>query len=126
MIRILLIDENDLDRQLLVERLCRNHYEVYGLAEHHALASAIATIRPHVILLDLKDMQSYDWLNQIQQQQAWLHVPIVVLSPFAFQADLQTAIRLGASRYLVKPVDFQDLEQVLREEVQHSVTRDLE
>lgn len=73
-------------------------------------------------MLDLKlpGIDGYTLLEQIQQSD-WQHLPVIVVSAFAFKADRERALNLGARRYLVKPVNLNELKQAIQEEL-HNLT----
>lgn len=117
--RILLVEDNEASRQLMSDYLEYYGYKVMGLANGALFAPAMAQFCPHLVLLDLKlpDVDGYSLLQQRQWQTDWLKVPVVVISAFAFQADQQRALKLGACQYLVKPVSLTQLKQVIRHEL---------
>jgi len=119
--RILLVEDNDINRQMLNDYLVFFGYQVLALADGSSFFQALADFHPHLILLDLKlpVVDGYTLLQQIQQGTDWRHIPVVVVSAFAFKADQQRALKLGASRYLVKPVNLTDLKQTVEEEFRH-------
>ena len=117
--RILLLEDNDINRQLLSEYLIYLGYQVLGLADGCNLFQALSDFQPQLILLDLKlpGIDGYTILEQIQQSSDWHQVPVIVVSAFAFSADQQRAINLGARRYFVKPVKLPQLKQAIQEEL---------
>ncbi|MBD2022809.1 response regulator [Leptolyngbya sp. FACHB-36] len=116
---ILLIEDNDISRQLMSEYLKYCGYNVLELPGGSAFETSIAAFQPDLILLDLKlpDVDGFTLLQQVQQHPEWLHIPIIVVSAFAFQSDQQRALSLGARRYLVKPVKLVQLERSIQEEL---------
>jgi two-component system cell cycle response regulator DivK len=116
--RILLVEDNDVNRQMLEDYLVYCKYQVFGLAGGSGFFQALADFQPHLILLDLKlpDIDGYTLLQQIRQKTDWQHIPVIVVSAFAFRADQQRALSLGANRYLVKPVNITDLQQAIEDE----------
>ena len=116
--RILLVEDNDVNRQMLHDYLVYCGYHVFGLAGGYGFFQALADFQPHLILLDLKlpDIDGYTLLQQIKQKNDWRQLPVIVVSAFAFRADQQRALSLGASRYLVKPVNITDLKQAIENE----------
>lgn len=118
-IRILLIEDNDINRQLMTDYLKYCGYEVLSLPRGGTFAAAMSQFKPHLVLLDLKlpDVDGYTLLQQIQQKPEWLKIPVIVVSAYAFQSDQQRALSLGARRYLVKPVKLPELLQAISEEL---------
>jgi two-component system cell cycle response regulator DivK len=117
--RILLVEDNEASRQLMGDYLEHYGYKVMGLANGALFGSAMTQFRPHLVLLDLKlpDVDGYSLLQQRQWHVDWLKVPVIVISAFAFQADQQRALKLGASRYLVKPVSLKQVKQAILQEL---------
>ena len=105
-IRILLVEDNDISRQLMSDYLKHCGYSIHSLAGGATFTQAMAQFQPHLVLLDLKlpDIDGFTLLAQAQQTSEWSSTPIVVISAFAFQADRVRALNLGARQYLVKPV----------------------
>ncbi len=118
-IRILLVEDNDVNRQLMTDYLKYFGYHVLSLPRGEAFATAMVQFEPHLILLDLKlpDVDGYTLLQQVQQRQEWIQTPIIVVSAYAFHADRQRALNLGARRYLVKPVKLAELMAAITEEL---------
>ncbi len=116
--RILLVEDNDVNRQMFHDYLVYCGYHVFALAGGSCFFQALADFQPHLILLDLKlpDVDGYTLLQQIKQKNDLRHIPVIVVSAFAFRTDQQRALRLGASRYIVKPVNINDLKQAIEDE----------
>ena len=117
--RILLVENNDLNRQLLEEYLVSYQYQVLSVSGVSGFFQALAEFQPHLILLDLKlpDIDGYTLLAQIQQRTDWQHIPVIAVSTLAFAADEQRAFDLGVCRYFVKPVKLSDLRQAIHDEM---------
>lgn len=117
--RILLVEDNDINRLLLGEYLGYLGYQVLELPDGSNFFSALFDFQPHLVLLDLKlpGIDGYTLLQQLQQKPEWQHVPVIVVSAYAFQCEQQRALDLGARRYFVKPVNLPLLQQAIQEEV---------
>jgi CheY-like chemotaxis protein len=117
--RVLVVEDNEASRQLMSDYLEYYGYKVLTLAKGASFSGAMAQFRPHLVLLDLKlpDVDGYTLLQQRQWSPEWLKVPVIVISAFAFQADQQRALKLGASQYLVKPVSLTQLKQAIHREL---------
>lgn len=120
-IRILLIEDNDISRQLMSDFLGHCGYCVRVLSSGSTFAQAMTQFRPHLVLLDLKlpGVDGFSLLEQVQQSSEWSKIPIVVVSAFAFQSDRQRALSLGARQYLVKPVMLPQIQQAISEELKY-------
>ncbi len=111
--RILLVEDNEASRHLMSDYLEHYGYRVMALAKGALFAQTMQQFRPDLVLLDLK-LPDVDGFTLLQQRSSdFLDVPIIVISAFAFQADQQRALELGASQYLVKPVSLTQLKQVI-------------
>ncbi|WP_392536029.1 response regulator [Nostoc sp. C117] len=116
--RILLIEDHDLNRMLLSDYLIYCGYDVQSLSEGSAFFSTIEKFQPDLMLLDLKlpDIDGYSLLKEVQQKPDLSKIPIIVVSAFAFKADQELALSLGARRYFVKPLKLKDLILTIEEE----------
>lgn len=117
--RILLIEDNDMNRMLLSDYLAYFNYDVIGLPEASEFFSTVEQFKPELILLDLKlpDIDGYSILRQIKQKPKYSKIPVIVVSAFAFKADQDKAMKLGACRYFVKPVNLNELVAAIEEEL---------
>jgi len=72
---------------------------------------------PCMVLLDLKmpRVTGFDVLNWIRRQPEAKHLPVVVLSGSELQDDIRQAYAAGANSYLVKPLGFEALVQMVRQ-----------
>ncbi|NWF58401.1 MAG: response regulator [Fischerella sp.] len=117
--RILLIEDNDINRMLLSDYLSYYRYEVQALPEGANFFATIDKFQPDLILLDLKlpDIDGYSLLEKIQQETNLSCIPVFVVSAFAFKSDQERAMKLGARRYFVKPVNLTELILAIEEEL---------
>jgi len=112
---ILLIDDNpmdvDLTRRAFIRRKVINPIEVAqdgeAALEYLNLWEAGSPL-PVVILLDinLPKVNGLEVLSRFKASPYSQKVPIIVLTSSAEDRDIQTAYKLGANSYIVKPVDF--------------------
>lgn len=118
-LHILLIEDNDVNRLLMRDFLVHWGHHVVDLGGAANLFETLEKNQPDVILLDLKleDMDGFQLLEQLQHNPNFQHIPIIVVSGLAFEADKKRALALGARRYLVKPINLNYLKLVLHEEV---------
>jgi two-component system cell cycle response regulator DivK len=117
--RILLVEDNDINRQLVMDYLIFSGYEVRAVPSGEGFAQAMAEFQPNLVLLDLKlpGVSGYELLAQIQQRPDWQRIPVIVVSAYAFRVDQQRALDLGARQYLVKPIRLPDLLEAIAQEL---------
>lgn len=117
--RILLVEDNDVNRMLLRDYLNYCKYNVQDLPDGYAFFPTICQFQPDLILLDLKlpGIDGYSLLESIKQKPNLSNIPIIIVSGFAFKADRERAMVLGASRYFVKPLNLTDLVIAIEEEL---------
>ena len=120
--------EDDPNDTLLLEHACRKAGVVFDLRAVSDGDQAIAYLRgindfsdrakyplPHLILLDLKmpRVSGFDVLTWLREN-ALNGVPVVVLTSSNHDADVKRAYDLGAKSYLVKPVGFEALVELVK------------
>lgn len=117
--RILIVEDNSLNRQMLEDYLVFCGYQVLSLANGENFFEEIAQFQPHLILLDLKlpGIDGYTLLAQLKAKPTCQHIPVIIVSAFAFRVDRQKAFSLGACRYFIKPVDLTDLKIAIYDEL---------
>ncbi len=118
--RILLVEDSKHDVELTMVALeeCHlaNHVDVAGdgaealdyLYRRGAFAGRKDEL-PVVVLLDLKmpKVDGLEVLRQMKSDPALKHIPVVMLTSSREERDLVQSYKLGANAYVVKPVDFQ-------------------
>jgi two-component system response regulator len=74
-------------------------------------------MKPKVILLDMKlpEVDGVEILLQIKGDPGLLTVPVVMLTSSNQEWDIAESYRLGVNSYIVKPVDFEEFADVIRE-----------
>ena len=121
--------EDDPNDTLLFEHACKKAGIVFDLQAVSDGDQAIAYLRgvndfsdrakhplPRLILLDLKmpRVSGFDVLTWLRSENALNQVPVVVLTSSNHDADVKRAYDLGAKSYLVKPVGFEALVELVK------------
>jgi adenylate cyclase len=105
--RILIVDDNETNRDILVTRLNGHGYELLQAADgEEALASARATL-PDLILLDIMmpKIDGIEVCRQLKSDPALPFMPIILVTAKADSKDVVAGLDAGADEYLTKPVD---------------------
>lgn len=111
MARILLVEDNEMNRDSLSRLLMRRGHEVI-CAEDGLLAVKMAVEHlPEVVLMDvgLPIIDGYEATRRIKADPATRHIPIIALTAQAMSSDRALAFEAGCDDYDTKPVDLQRL-----------------
>lgn len=107
MTTILLVEDNELNRDMLSRRLERHDFSII-FAENGAESIEVARkSQPDIILMDmsLPVMDGWEATKKIKADKATSHIPIMGLSAHAMSSDRDKAITAGCNDYETKPVD---------------------
>ncbi|ESA32499.1 response regulator receiver protein [Leptolyngbya sp. Heron Island J] len=104
--RILLIEDDYGNRVLFADFLEHCGYRVLPLADGNNCIEMMQEFMPHIVLLDIKlpQVDGLTLIQTIRHHPQFCNLPILVVSGYAFQADRQRAIAVGATDYMVKPI----------------------
>lgn len=116
--RLLLVEDNHIHLLLTEEFFERQGYSVVGLEDGLQFLQTVDTFQPDLILMDLK-LPYVDGFTLIEQlrQTSQKHIPVVVVSAYAFMPERDRALRLGVARYLVKPTALTAIAEAVHEEL---------
>jgi adenylate cyclase len=104
---ILVVDDNEDNRDVLARRLKRQRYEILTAAGGHAALDTLATRRVDLVLLDvmMPDLDGYAVLERLKADPALRDVPVLMISALDEMDSVVRCIQLGAEDYLGKPFD---------------------
>jgi CheY-like chemotaxis protein len=116
-IRILLVEDNELNRDMLSRRLQRRGYEVILAVDGQQALNFAETEKPDVVLMDmdLPVLNGWEATRALRQNPAIRDIPVVALTAHALAADRDRAIQAGCDAYQSKPVDFAELISKIQE-----------
>ena len=108
---ILLVEDNEVNRDMLVRRLQRAGHEVTTAGDGEAALEAMRQLQPAVVLMDMNLPIKDGWTacREAQQDTSIAGIPIIALTAHAMEEDKHRALEAGCSDYATKPVDFPDL-----------------
>lgn len=122
---ILLVDDNPNDQELTLRALRKYNANLRVHVAHDG-AEALEFMRhahrpplmhPRVILLDLK-LPKVDGLEVLQRLRAdpeWRTTPVVMLTSSREERDVAESYRLGVNSYIVKPVDYDEFTETMKQ-----------
>ncbi|HET9448971.1 MAG TPA: response regulator [Steroidobacteraceae bacterium] len=106
--RILIVEDNEMNRDVLSRRLARRGYDVILATDGpHGLAMA-AMHGPDLILMDLglPEIDGWECTRRLKADDSTRHIPVIALTAHAMVGDRQRALEAGCDEFDTKPIDF--------------------
>ncbi|WP_108398672.1 response regulator [Devosia submarina] len=107
MYKILLVEDNEANRDMLSRRLRRHGYEIVCAVDGPDGIAKAASSRPDLILMDiaLGEMDGWEAIRIIRSSSEIRDIPIIVLTAHALAADRNRSAEMGCAGFETKPVD---------------------
>ncbi|MDH5298843.1 MAG: response regulator [Desulfobulbaceae bacterium] len=115
--KILIVDDNQDNRELVVKILKRHGYVTCEAADGEEALIKAASERPDLILMDiaLPKMDGLEATRRLCQMAEMKETPIIALTAHAMKGDREKALAAGCRDYIAKPINVRDLpEQIAR------------
>ena len=126
---ILMVEDNPYDAELMLTSLRKCEFVkniqvvqdgeevldyVYATGPY---ANRNTDLKPKVIFLDIKlpMIDGFEILQQLKSDDKTKSIPIVILTSSESEKDIEASYQLGANSYLVKPMDFETLNQFIHQ-----------
>ena len=109
--KVLLVEDNEFNRDMLSRRLKRRGYEVIEAGDgEHAIRLA-GSQTPDLILMDinLPGMDGWEATRRLKQRPETAAIPIIALTAHAMSGDREKTIGAGCDEYETKPLNFEGL-----------------
>ena len=109
--RILVVEDNEMNRDMLSRRLQRKEYEVLLALDGRQGIAMAQSENPDLILLDLSlpEIDGWEATRCLKADPTTRHIPVIALTAHAMAWDREKAFEAGCDDYDTKPVDFQRL-----------------
>lgn len=106
--RILLVEDNEMNQDMLKRRLERKGFEVLLAADGAAGVEVAMAELPDLVLMDisLPVMDGWEATRRLKAEPTTKHIPILVLTAHALTSDRSKSLEAGCDEYDTKPVDF--------------------
>ena len=113
MTKILLVEDNEMNRDMLARRLSRRGYQVVVAVDGEQGKQMAYSERPDLILMDmsLPLLDGWDLTRQLKATPEIQSIPIIALTAHAMAGDREKALEAGCDDYDTKPVEFPRLLQ---------------
>jgi two-component system, cell cycle response regulator DivK len=105
---ILLVEDNELNRDMLIRRLTRAGLEVIAAGNGQEALEKMASEQPRLVLMDmnLPVLDGWSACRRAREDEQLRHIPIIALTAHAMESDRLDALAAGCDDYATKPVDF--------------------
>ena len=111
MSKILIVEDNEMNRDMLSRRLIRKGFEVVMAEDGQKGVEMSSSENPDLILMDLSlpVMDGWQATSAIKSNELTKEIPIIVLTAHAMAGDREKALAAGADEYDTKPIEFKRL-----------------
>jgi CheY-like chemotaxis protein len=123
--KILLVEDNEMNRDMLGRRLQRSGFIVCYAVDGPAGVAQAGLEMPDLILMDvaLGEMDGWEATRLIKANPSTAHIPIIALTAHALASDRETSVKVGCVDFDTKPVDLPRLLAKIRNCLTQSVQR---
>lgn len=107
MIRVLVAEDNAVNRELLRELLEVRGYEVAEACDGQEALQMVEQSRPDILLLDLSmpKLDGFGVVRHIRASPGLADLPVLAVTAYAMRGDREEVLRAGFDGYLSKPID---------------------
>lgn len=111
MIKLLIVDDEPENIELLARRLTRRGFTVVSALSADEGIETAAREQPALILMDIKmpAVDGFEATRRLKARADTQHIPVIALTAHAMQEDRDVAVAAGADEYETKPVDLDRL-----------------
>ena len=116
MTKILLVEDNEFNRDMLGRRLQRNGFSVCFAVDGWGGVTMAESESPDLVLMDiaLGEMDGWEATKLIKANPKTATIPVIALTAHALASDRATSVQVGCSEYDTKPVDLPRLLEKIR------------
>jgi CheY-like chemotaxis protein len=113
---ILVIEDHDLDRKLVVDLLAFEGYTVLEAADARQGLTLAAEHQPALIFMDIQlyDGDGLSTLQRLRANPATAAIPVIALTAMAMQGDRERLLAAGFNEYCAKPIDIDEFSALVR------------
>jgi len=109
--KVLLVEDNEMHRDMLSRRLARRGFEVVFAVDGQQGVELARSEKPDIILMDmnLPVMDGWEATRRVKSDDSTRNVPVIGLTAHAMSGDREKALEAGCDDYDTKPIDFDRL-----------------
>ena len=111
MTKVLLVEDNEMNRDMLSRRLTRRGFQVVSAVDGQQGVDLARSEKPDIILMDmsLPVMDGWEATRRVKSDDATRNVPVIGLTAHAMAGDREKALDAGCDEYDTKPVELDRL-----------------
>jgi diguanylate cyclase (GGDEF)-like protein/PAS domain S-box-containing protein len=119
--RLLIVDDNEMNRDMLARRLERKGYAVFMAENARELENRVKQEGIDLVLLDIEmpEISGIDALKTIRSKHSQIQLPVIMVTAKTQSEDIVKALELGANDYVTKPIDFPVALARIRNQLSH-------
>ena len=108
---ILIVEDNEMNRDMLSRRLSRRGYEVVIAGDGETGIETVRKLKPALVLMDmsLPVMDGWEAARRLKSDPATSGIPVIGLSSHAMVGDREAALAAGCDDYETKPIEIERL-----------------
>ncbi len=108
MAKILLVEDNEMNRDMLSRRLERKGFRVVTAVDGEQGLNMVSSEKPDLILMDmsLPVIDGWEATRRLKSSETTKKIPVISLTAHAMAGDREKALEAGADDYDTKPVEF--------------------
>lgn len=116
MAKILIVEDNEMNRDMLSRRLVRYGYDTIIAIDGEEALDKASTEKPDIILMDLSlpKIDGWEATRRIKSDPETSKIPVIALTAHALSEDRDKALAAGCDDYEIKPLDFPKLLQKIQ------------
>ena len=105
--KILLVEDNEMNRDMLSRRLLRNGFDVIMAVNGQEGIDLASSQTPDLILMDmsLPVLDGWDATRQLKANPATAGIPVIALTAHAMESDREKALAAGCDDFDTKPIE---------------------
>ena len=122
--KVLIVEDNEENRDSLSRRLQRRGFEVILAADGKAGVALARSAQPDLVLMDMNmpELDGWEATRQIRAAAECSQVPVIALTAHAMTGDRERALAAGCTDYHTKPVEFARLLTQIEAALQNRAT----
>ena len=109
--RVLLVEDNEMNRDMLSRRLMKRKYDVVIAVDGQQGVEMASSENPDIILLDmsLPVIDGWEAARRLKADEGTRDIPVIALTAHAMSGDREKTLEAGCDEYDTKPVEFKRL-----------------